>query len=187
MKNRATSSAILLLAMIAMTMILVPTSQAVDIQGFDSATACEGTGFTFAGIGQQLCTVFVTTQGSVQVSGLSLCQTAETFTGGGCTTLVLSANGPAVQCFIGGGYTGALWINGCRRRRLQENIASGAATKCTGQEMVPTGVHFTESASAGSWILHTPNATYVLELLRAIEEAEAKVEWLKAQGAHFVA
>jgi len=172
------SLSLLLLAIATILAIATPTL-AVDIQVFDSSTACDGAGFTFSGIGPNVCAAF--NSGSVQIRDLSSCQTGTVYNGGGCTTSLSSANGPNVDCFIGGGFTGAAWFNNCRRRKLQAAAEAGTS-ECTSHAQ-PTGIHYTHSE--GSWILPSADATLLLDLLRAVEDAE-KAEWLKAQGAHFV-
>lgn len=94
---------------------------------------------------------------------------------GGCTTLVGSGNGPNVRCFVGGGYTGADWLNGC---------VEGEHEGCT-HTAVPDGVHYTENVATGSWVLKTPYASKVMAELMAIDN-DHKVDWLKAHGAHYV-
>lgn len=172
--------ALLLLAIATVLAIATPTL-AVDIQAFDSSTACSGTGYTFAGIAQRVCTAFGKAEGSVLIRDLSSCQTGTVYSGGDCTTAGLSNNGPDVLCFIGGGFTGAAWFDGCHRRKLKAAAEAGTPA-CTSHSQ-PNGIHYTDSD--GSWILHSPDAKLLLELLRAVEDAE-KAEWLKAQGAHFV-
>jgi len=122
--------------------------------------------------------------GAVLIRDLSSCQTGRAYRDGGCTTQVSNGNGPTVWCFVGGGFTGADWLNGCRRRRLQ-GAETDSGSQCTHKD-VPNGVHHTESLSAGSWILKTPNATAIMNQLMGVDEAE-RVNWLKALGAYHVA
>lgn len=160
-------------------MVITVSVQAVDIQGFSSSSACSGSGYTFPGIAQRVCTAMDV--GSVLIRDLSSCQTGRVYRNGGCTTLVGSGNGPNVRCFVGGSFTGADWLNGCSQR-LQEAESSGS--RCT-DKAVPNGVHFTESISRGSWILKTLNPTEVMNQLLDVHDAE-KVDWLKALGAYHV-
>jgi hypothetical protein len=169
----------LLLLLLTTWMVITVDVQAVDIQGFSSSSSCSGSGFTFAGIAQRICAVM--NVGSVLVRDLSSCQTARVYKNGGCSNQVGSGNGPNVRCFVGGGYTGADWLNGCRRRQGPQT--SGG--HCTDKD-APNGVHYTESLSTGSWILKTLNATDVMSQLLGVEDAE-KVNWLKALGAYHVA
>ncbi|KAG0557760.1 hypothetical protein KC19_11G155200 [Ceratodon purpureus] len=172
--------------LMAVTVMAVMTSMqscsAVDIQGFADSGACSGSGYTFPGIAQQVCTAM--NVGSVLIRDLSSCQTGRAYRGGGCTTAVLSGNGPTVWCFTGGSFTGAAWFNGCRRRRLQA-ADDHVDDKCS-SSAEPNGVHYTPDISTGSWIVKTPDAAQMLADLMAVDDAE-KVNWLKAHGAYHVA
>jgi hypothetical protein len=171
-----------LLLLMTTWMVITVNVKAVDIQGFSSSSACSGSGYTFPGIAQRVCASM--SVGSVLIRDLSSCQTGRVYRNGGCTTLVSSGNGPNVRCFVGGGFTGADWLNGCRRRRLQGAETSGS--QCTDKADVPNGVHYSESLSKGSWILKSLNATDVMSQLLGVDDAE-KVDWLKALGAYHVA
>lgn len=169
-----------ILLVVTTLMVITAHVKAVDIQGFSSSSACSGSGYTFPGIGARICTAM--NVGSILIRDLRSCQTGRAYRGGGCTTAVLSGNGPTVWCFTGGSFTGAAWFNNCRRRRLQ-----GAAdeTSCT-NTAAPNGVHYTPDLSKGSWVLKTPNATAALAELEGVDDAE-KVNWLNAHGAYHVA
>lgn len=170
-----------LLAVTVLTVLTTQSATAVDIQGFDNAGACSGSGYTFPGIGQQVCTAM--NVGSVLIRDLSSCQTGRAYRGGGCTTAVLSGNGPTVWCFTGGSFTGAAWFNNCRRRRLQGDDHHDNKCSSTAE---PNGVHHTPDISTGSWILKTSDAAKMLADLMALDDAE-KVNWLKSHGAYHVA
>lgn len=181
MEVRGTLKWVLMVTVLA---VMTMQSSAVDIQGFANAGACSGSGYTFPGIAQQVCTAM--NVGSVLIRNLASCQTGRAYRGGGCTTAVLSGNGPTVWCFTGGSFTGAAWFNGCRRRRLQGTTTTDDHDDKCSSSAEPNGVHYTPDISTGSWILKTPDAAQMLADLMAVDDAE-KVNWLKAHGAYHVA
>lgn len=79
-----------------------------------------------------------------------------------------AANGPNVQCFIGGAFTGAAWFNNCRRSKLQQTTAA------TGRQLLPWFPAILPHECALHWRLrqaspappgsfnHNPNATAML-------------------------
>lgn len=173
----ATKVILLLTVLIGLQYSSTVVVEAVDIAVFNSASSCSGNGFTFAGISSQVCAAF--NGGSVLIRDLSSSQTGRVFNGGGCTTKVGQGTGPDVRCFVGGGFTGALWFNG----RVSE---SSSSSRCT-SSITPNGILFTKDITKGAWVLKASNPNDLMAQLQTLHDDAHKVAWLQQQGAYFEA
>ncbi|OAE27659.1 hypothetical protein AXG93_4757s1020 [Marchantia polymorpha subsp. ruderalis] len=152
---------------------------AVDIIFYSDSGACSGSGYSFNGIGGQICCI--ANGGSVLFRDMDGCKTSLVYRNGGCDSgQVGSATGNT--CYVGGGFTSGYWYQSCRRRSLL-NDATPDMSKCVSQAK-PTGLVFTEDSSKGSWILKPSNAVELSSQVENMTDAE-KVNWFKANGASF--
>jgi hypothetical protein len=149
----------------------------VDIIFYESTSQCSGSGYSFNGIGPQICCeVSAQDGGSVLVTSTSGSSQASLFyRNGGCTTQVGSGSGNF--CLEGGQFTGAYWYN-ARRRSLM-----GDSRTCNSQ-MKPTGVVYTEDSSKGNWILNTAEAAEMYSQMQNVPDSE-KASWLQSHGATY--
>ncbi|KAJ7566910.1 hypothetical protein O6H91_02G123800 [Diphasiastrum complanatum] len=178
----------LYLVVLALFMESQTAVEAVDIVGFSDSSQCSGSGYTFAGIAQQVCCAFGST-GSILIRDLASCQTGAVYRNGGCTTQVGSGNGPNVLCYVGGSFSGGAWFNGCSRTNAMTTSSfipqnENKATCCT-STVAPNGIIYTKDFAKGAWVLKSDNAKAMLSQLESVHDAE-KVNWLKEQGAHLV-
>jgi hypothetical protein len=173
----ATKVILLLTVLIGLQYSSTVVVEAVDILAFDSASSCSGNALTFNHIGSQSCAEFH--KGSVLIRGLSGSQTGRVYNGGRCRTKVGQGSGPVERCFVGGGFTGADWVN----ERVSE---SSSISRCT-SSMTPNGILFTKDITKGAWVLKASNPNDLMAQLQTLHDDAQKVAWLQQQGAYFEA
>ncbi|CAM6128007.1 unnamed protein product [Calypogeia fissa] len=149
----------------------------VDIIFYENTAGCSGSGYSFNGIGAQICCeVSAGNGGSVLVTSTTgSSEASEFFRDGACTTQVGSGSGN--YCLEGGQFTGAFWYT-ARRRSLM-----GDSRTCNNQ-MKPTGVVYTEDGSKGNWILNTAEAAEMYSQMQNVPDSE-KASWLQSHGATY--
>ncbi|CAM6040737.1 unnamed protein product [Sphagnum compactum] len=160
--------------------------EAVDVTFFDDSGACQGEGYTFPGLAVRTCAE-VTSEGSVEISGLSGAETCLAYRDGGCTTQVGTGQGPTVWCFVGGAFTGASWYVSSAESITSTTTSREETSSGNCSSVMPAhSILFKEDSSKGAWVLKANSiaAEDLMAQLRSVDDA-AKVSWLKEQGAHF--
>ncbi|KAL2633677.1 hypothetical protein R1flu_005157 [Riccia fluitans] len=179
-----TTACILLLPLVLT--VLSSRAGAVEIHFYTNTRGCNGAGFTFTPAQVQVCYQY--NAGSVMFLGMTSCRRSRVYGNSGCSGVSIGSSTGSV-CYYGGGIKSAYWYYICRRRSLlSDNFTSSSDTTpiCKSTVDKPTGIVYTEESMTGSWMLKSPDAVNLMSQLESLPAGE-KIDWLKTQGATFVA
>ncbi|KAL2633434.1 hypothetical protein R1flu_004913 [Riccia fluitans] len=119
--------------------------------------------------------------------GMTSCTRSYVYENNGCSGVFTTRTGNV--CDVGGGKNSAKWKYTCRRRSLlSDNFPSSSDTtpECKSTVDKPTGIVYTEESMTGFWMLKSPDAVNLMSQLESLPAGE-KIDWIKTQGATFVA
>ncbi|BBN18184.1 hypothetical protein MPTK1_8g00430 [Marchantia polymorpha subsp. ruderalis] len=171
------------LLVLVLALVKVHPAAAMDVQ-FHVLPGCTGgLGVTCTNLTAGTCcsNVAPTLLSSVQFTydAPMACYSDVVYKGGQCTTQAGTSTGNAC---LNGAYTGAKWLNTCRRRRaLLGDGPEETSTKCTSLSK-PNTLFYKDHESEGTYVIKMSDVTDLLLALQGVPDAE-KVAWLKAQGA----